>query len=576
MSIGFFDSLILILLVAVLVIVVCRRIKVPPIIAYILIGILVGSDAVGWIPNISATHRIAEFGVVFLMFTIGLEFSLRKLIRMKQMVFGLGTAQVVITTVVTTVVGQWLGMSLKESIVVGCIVAMSSTAIVSKQLVDQNELGSPHGNNAIAILLFQDLAVIPFFIIISSFTHGAAALNITLLAALGKTVLAVATIFVIGQWLLRPLFREIIVSESLELFTLSVLLVTLGASWLTYKLGLSLALGAFGAGMMLGETEYRHQIESTIRPFRDILLGLFFITVGMLFRVENMLEIWPWILLLLAALTIFKVLLISGLTYIATKKVDVSARTGLVLAQGGEFGFALLTLAMSDNLLPEIWGQVVLGALLFSMAIAPVLIRFNDVIVRVLLPQSVVTEEEEAFDEAGEYSRSLNHHVIICGFSRVGQNIARLLVDENIPYIALDLDHQRVMQCQKLGSSVIYGDAAMYDMLHTCKIKQAKAIVITFETTPIALKIIEQIRSHHKKIPIFVRTHDDTELAELQKAGATEVVPSSLELSLTLSSHLLVECGVSASKITRLTNKIRKGRYSMLREVIPSEENMLK
>lgn len=574
MTVGFFDSLILILLAAVIAIVVCRRLRVPPTVAYIFIGMLVGSDALGWIPNVEATHTIAKFGVVFLMFTIGLEFSLTKLITMRRVVFGLGTAQVVLTTVITTFLGHWLGMTLQQALIVGCIVAMSSTAIVSKQLVDQNELGSPHGQNAIAILLFQDLAVIPFFILIGSFSFGAHALNITMLMALGKTVLAIATILGIGYWLLRPLFREIVVSESLELFTLSVLLVTLSAAWLTYKLDLSLALGGFVAGMMLGETEFRHQIEATIRPFRDLLMGLFFITVGMLFEFQHIAVIWPWVLLLLTALTLFKVVLISALTYLMSRNMDVSLRTGLILAQGGEFGFALLTLAMSDKLLPDLYGQVVLGALVFSMALAPLMIRFNDLIVRGLLPARYQSEAELAFLDADVFAKKLKDHVIICGFSRVGQNIAQVLDEEGISYLAIDLDHQRVISCQESGRPVIYGDASLYDMLCACKIRHAKALVVTFDIPLMAEKIVEQVRTHHKHLPIFVRTHDDSEFEMMQKAGATEVIPTSLEISLTMAAHVLLEMGVSGQKVSRMVKKARANKYRMLRPII-SEDDFL-
>lgn len=571
MAIGLFDSLILILFSAVLVIVVARRLNIPLIIAYIVIGIIAGSPVLGWIPDTTATHTLAKFGVVFLMFTIGLEFSLNKMIKMRSIVFGLGAAQVVLTAGITIALGYWLGMSLIQSVVIGCIVTMSSTAIVSKQLVDQNELGSPHGQYAIAILLFQDLAVIPFFILISSFSQQDVSVHLIIWASVGKTVLAVGVILAVGFWLLRPAFKEIVLSESLELFTLSVLLVTLSAAWFTNRMGLSLALGGFIAGMMLGETEFRHQIESTIRPFRDLLLGLFFITVGMLFKVEEMAQIWPWVLLLFAALTFFKILLIGLLTYVADRKVDVAAKTGLILAQGGEFGFALLTLALSDNLLPSLYGQVVLGALLFSMAIAPILIRYNDAIVRYFLPEKWRTEQQEVQGDTSAFTKNLTNHVIICGFGRTGYNITKILMAQEIPCIALDLDYPRVMHGQEDGFSIIYGDAAEYDILRSVNIKQAKAVVVAFDKPLTAKKILQQVRSHHKKLPIYVRTADDTELETMQAAGATEVIPTSLEISMTIASHVLLELGVNTNQVTRTMNKLRMNRYEKLRPIIPSE-----
>ena len=571
MELTFFDSILILLITVVSIVVVFQHFKFPAIIGYIIIGVLLGPHVLHVVPDTEFVRNIAEFGVVFLMFTIGLEFSISKMFRLKNLVFGLGGAQVALTFLVTNLIGVWLGMTWTESVVVASIVSISSTAIVSKQLTDQNELRSAHGQQAISILLFQDLAVIPFFILISGFGVVDYSVGNSLLLALGKAVIAMGLIAAIGRWILRPVFHEIAQLESLELFTLIVLLVTLGSAWLTYRLGLSLALGAFIAGMMLGETEFRHQIEATIRPFRDILLGLFFVTIGMLFNLNITTEIWPFVLLLLAALTIFKILLIGFLSYFTERKADSALRTGLVLAQGGEFGFALLTLAMSESLLPPLYNQVVLGALLLSMALAPIIIRYNEKIVNRLLPLKIRGEEVEEKVELKELTRGLKDHVVLCGFSRVGQQLANILDDEAFPYIAIDYDHLLVQNAQAAGCSVIYGDASIYDILHECKIQKAKALVITFENLNLTEKILQQVRSHMKNIPIFVRTGDDADLEMLQKLGATEVIPASLELSLTLASHLLISLGVHAEKIVKLMNRIRKTRYRLLREVIPGE-----
>lgn len=571
MALNLFDNVIVILLAAVTVVVICKRLDIPAIIGYLLIGILVGPQALGLIDDPANAQLIAEFGVVFLMFTIGLEFSISKMIRMKNMVFGLGGAQVFLTALATTLVGLMIGMTLTEAMVIACIASMSSTAIVSKQLSDQNELSSLPGRKAISILLFQDLAVIPFFIFFSSLSGGLHALNISLMIALGKTVIAFGGIYLVGRWLLRPIFREIAAAESLELFTLSVLLITLGAAWLTHQLELSLAFGAFVAGMMLGETEFRHQIEGTIRPFRDILLGLFFITIGALFDVSHISQTWPWILMLFAALTLFKVLLISLLAFFTHRNVTSAARTGIILAQGGEFGFALLSVAMREQLLPPDYGQVVLGALLFSMLLAPLLIRYNATLADFIVPKRFRSKVPLSGDMTAELVKDLRDHVVICGFRRVGQSVAKILDDEDIPYVGIELDPQLVYNCHAVGCPVIYGDAALYEILATVKIAKAKALVITFDSTSVSSKVIQQVRSHHKNLPIFVRTADDSVLESLQECGATEVIPSTLETSLTLASHLLLAVDVPADRITKVMNKIRKTRYRLLREVIPGE-----
>lgn len=574
MDLSTFDNLIMVLTAAVAVCISCMRFRLPTTIGYLLIGILVGPHALGLLEDVELIRHLAEFGVVFLMFTIGLEFSLSKIIKLKHLVFGLGSLQVVLTTLITTAMGRFVGMTLDQSLTVGCIVAMSSTAIVSKQLTDENQLGTLSGQSAISILLFQDLAVIPAFILLASFSQSYSSIQIPLLVALGKTLLALSVIFAFGRWLLRPLFRIIIATESLELFTLSVLLITLGAAYLTQRLELSLALGAFVAGMMLGETEFRHQIDATIRPFRDVLLGLFFITIGALFNLEIFVVVWPWVLLLLTALTVGKFAIIALLSYGMNRNPSVALRTGLFLAQGGEFGFALLSLAMREKLLPDDYGQVVLSALLLSMILAPLIIRYHKVLVKVLLPSKLRQEAVLASDGLDVIAKTLKDHVILCGFGSGGQQLARLLDDESVPYLGIDLDHHLVMKTQNAGFPVIYGDATLYDLLVACKIRQAKALVINFEVTESAAKIIEQVRSHHRKLPIFVRTADDSDLEKLQKLGATEVVPSTLETSIILASHLLVTLGIPAARITRRMNSIRKNRYRLLREVIPSEEGL--
>lgn len=571
MELSILDIFLMVLAIAVGVVVLCKTLRIPPILGYIVVGIIVGPHFMGWVPEAGDISLIAEFGIVFLMFTIGLEFSLRRMLKMRRLVFGLGGAQVLLTVIITTIIGHSLALDWHQAIVIGCIVALSSTAIVSKQLADQNEIGSPQGHNAISVLLFQDLAVIPFFVLISSFTNHDMALNTALLFALSKTIVAIFLIFGLGFWLLRPLFRGIAATQSLELFTLSVLLVTVAAAWLTHRLGLSLALGAFMAGMMLGETEFRHQIEATIRPFRDLLLGLFFITVGMLFDINVIIDIWPWVLLLFLALTVMKVLIITLLSFVGTRNLKISLRTGLILAQGSEFGFALLTLAILDKILPELYGQVVLGALLFSMGAAPLLIYFNKQIANFLVPKRWRTKVFVPDHVEQGFVNNLKDHVILCGFGRNGQNIAKILDDEMVSYVGIDSNHELVHGCEIMGYPVIYGDAALYEILEACKIADAKAVVITCEPLVTIEKILQQVRTHHKDLPIFVRTLDDTHFERLQEMGATEIIPASLETSLTLSSHLLVTMGVSSERIFELIVKIRKTRYRMLRNVFPGE-----
>jgi CPA2 family monovalent cation:H+ antiporter-2 len=350
------------------------------------------------------------------------------------------------------------------------------------------------------------------------------------------------------------------------------LLVTVVSSWVTHRLGLSLALGSFMAGMMLGETEFRHQIEATIKPFRDLLLGLFFITIGMLFNIVAIKEIWPWVLILFLAFSALKIIIITALCRMTGSYWRIAMRTGLTLAQGSEFGFALLALALNINLFSVIYGQVILGALLLSLMVAPFLIHFNKAIAKFLIPKSWFEYHDVTKPSPAKlFTQALSDHVILCGFGKNGQNIGKLLDDEQVRYIGIEYNLELVHNCQAAGIPVIYGDSSEYAMLLACKIEKAKAIVITFEEIHNIKKILPQVRTHFDKIPIFVRTHDDAHLEELQALGATEVIPGTLEISLTLASHVLLSVGVSTKRVVELMGKIRKTRYRLLREMIPGE-----
>ncbi len=572
MTFSLLAGILIILVMVVAITLLLRRINMPSILGYLVVGLVVGPHGLGFLPGSEDARELAEYGLMFLMFTIGLEFSLTKLIAMRQTVLVFGGLQVLISTIATVVISLLVGLTPHEAIVIGGIVAMSSTAIAMKQLTDQLEINSRHGMNAVGILLMQDIAVILFLILIPTLAGSEGhAITIPLLKALGKGAIAIGIIFAIGHWVLRPLFGEVARAHSRELFTLTVLLVVLSSAWISHVLGISIALGAFVAGIMLGETKYRHQIDVDIRPFRDVLLGLFFVTVGMMIDLEIILEAWPWILLLLAGLIIGKFLLIMLLALILKQDKVTAVRTGIVLAQGGEFGFAVLTLALANNMITPLYGQVALGALLISMTLAPVFIRFNKPIAAALLPRAVKIDVDEISTDAVQAAAKLKDHIIICGYGRVGQSIAHLLEQENIPFSVLDLDPARIQKGQVAGRHVIYGDATHDEMLEAAGVDRAKAVVLTYIDIHTACKTLEQIRREHPDLPVLVRSPDDSDLAELQECGATEVIPETLEASLTLVMHLLLSMNIPMKKVLRTIESARADRYSMLRYSFPEE-----
>jgi len=558
-------QLILLLLAAtVVVIIVCRLIRLPPILGYVVVGIAVGPHAIGIVPDNADVRGLAEFGIVFLMFSIGLEFSLSQLTAMRRAVFGLGLTQVAITAAAAMLLLNLLGYGPLAGLALGGALAMSSTAIGSRMLAERMELNSPHGRDVMGILLFQDLAVVAFLIVVPTLAEGGTELWQTLAVAAGKAAVALAVILVFGQAPMRAWFHFVARQRSAELFMLNVLLVTLGLAALTKVAGLSFALGAFLAGMLIAETEYRYQVEEDIKPFRDVLLGLFFVTVGMYLDPVVVVQNFGWVLLLLVAPVLAKFALIVILARLFGASLATALRTGFYLAQAGEFAIVLLAVAADLALVESTFAQLVLAAMVLSMLSAPLLIHFAEPLARRLTANDWLARAAQVTKIAAQ-TMARQEHVIICGFGRSGQNLARLLEQEDIPFIALDSDPQRVREAAADGSSVVYGDAGRREALIAAGLPKARALVVSFANTPTALKILHHTHQLRPELPVIVRTVDDSELDRLIKAGATEVVPEVLEGSLMLASHSLLLLGVPLNRVLSRIRAIREERYSLFR-----------
>jgi len=567
-----FEEIVILLTLAVLAIAALKRFNIAPILAYLIVGIIVSPHALGLIQDTKDVRFIAEFGVVFLMFTVGLEFSLAKFIALRKEVLGLGGTQMLLTSLIAGAIDWYFSQNMKEAIIVGGIIALSSTAIVTKQLSEQLELNSRHGHLAISILIFQDLAVIPLLVLIPTLSSDQPLLQSLEINTFIKSGIIILLMLAIGHWILRPLFRIIANIRSAELFTLSVLLIALSAAWATHAAGLSLALGSFIAGMMLSETEYRHQIEIDIRPFQNILLGLFFITVGMLLDLDVLLTQLHWVILVALLLIIIKTFIVTMLCYLFGATPGVSLRTGLVLNQGGEFGFALLTLALTYNVIEQGTIQIVLSAIILSMMITPWIIVNNGRWANIIFKKSYRSNQQEIVRKVEMNSIALNNHVIICGYGQIGQNISRFIEEKNQHYIALDLDPIRVQEAQDAGETVVYGDPARTEILQAAGIDKARVALITIKNSAAAKKIIKKVRSLRNDIPILVRSVDESRLDELYAEGATDVIPETLESSIIMASHLLIHLDVPLNEITKDIARARKDRYQFLRGYYPGEE----
>lgn len=565
------NGILILLTLSVAALAVMRRFNLPSILGYLLVGILAGEHAMGWIPHSHSIDFIAELGVVFLLFTIGLEVSVSHLLAMKKTLLGLGGSQVLMSTLASVAIVHWYGLSLEAGIAIGGALALSSTAIVVKQLKEQLEITSRHGRNALGILLFQDLAVVPFLVAIPIMAGDADNMSITFFYAFLKAVLAFAIMYAAGHWVLRSLLHWVAATYSVELFTLTILLVSLAAAWITQSLGLSLALGAFLAGVMLAETEFNHQIETEVRPFKDVLLGLFFVVVGTQLDLSVLIAQWHWVLLLTAGVILGKGGIIALLVKIAGQESGVAVRTGAVLSQGGEFGFAILALALSEGVVASADVQIVLVSIVLSMAVAPIIIRHNGALGKKFSStyRDVRTSQEMALDEEAIHH---NQHVIIAGFGRVGQNLAVFLREEGFDYLALDIDVSLISEAFDSGEPVRYGDSSHPKILELAGLEKASALVITFHEISLAKKITEEARRLNSKIPIIVRTRDDHFLEELEAIGATVVVPESLESSLNVATRTLEQLDVDNEEILRLIEKARSSHFHRLRGVFHGDD----
>lgn len=560
------------LLAAVLGVVVCRSLKLPPMLGYLAVGVVIGPNALALAKNADGVRHLGEFGVVFLMFVIGLEFNLPKLRAMRSHVFGLGLFQVVLTMLGAT--GATLAMAhfaphlwdmdWKTALALSAAIAMSSTAIVVKLMTERLELESEHGKRVMGVLLFQDLAVVPLLVLIPALAAPGERMFATLAFATLKATALISVLLVGGPRVMRWWLTLVARKKSEELFVLNLLLITLALAWLTEMAGLSLALGAFIAGMLISETQYKQQVESDIRPFHDVLLGLFFISIGMMLDWRLVLERWPLVLLLVTLPLMFKATLVTLLARGLGATMGVSLRAGLYLAQAGEFGFVLLTLAQQNNLVPPALLNPILAGMVLSMLATPFIFMYSNQLVMKLVSSEWLQQSLQMTTIARK-SINANKHVIICGYGRCGQNLARMLERESIPYIALDLDPDRVRQAAAAGDSVVFGDAARLPALMAAGLSRASAVVITYLEVPGAMKVLSHTRTHAPQVPVIVRTQDDHDLVALRQAGATEVVPEAIEGSLMLASHALALVGVPVRRVIRIVQDQRDARYGLLR-----------
>ncbi len=556
--------IILLLVSSVLMVALFRYLRLPPMIAYFVVGLILGPYALGVLPDSESSRHFVEFGIVFLMFTIGLEFSLPKLNSMRHILFGLGGAQVAITLLTAMVFSTFLGLDLAEAFIIGSALTMSSTAIVSKILMERIDLNSRHGQLSIGILLFQDIAVILVLILIPVFNSQVIDLYSLLWISLFKIIVLLFILFRVGQPVMNFWFGIVAKQKSRELFVLNVLMITLIFAYVTKLTGLSYALGAFLAGMLISETRYRYQVESDIASFRDILLGLFFISIGMMLNLDVLVEYYPLIFFIFFTYTIFKATVITFLARLFKYELGVGIRAGVILGQAGEFSFVILALGQEQGLISGDILQIILSVCLLSMLFASLIIPFNGRIAR-YISKEYLRNSEKLVNKIEASSEDFNNHVIICGYGRGGQYLGRFLKEENISFIAIDMDLNRVNDAANAGEKVMYGDASRRVVLRAAGVERAKALVIAYSDDRSSLKVLNVIRDIYPDLPVIVRTRDESSIQQLQDAGATDVVPEVLESSLMLASHALVLLDVPLARVIKKIRAFRNEKYKIFR-----------
>jgi monovalent cation:H+ antiporter-2, CPA2 family len=574
-----FEDLLIILLVSVPVAFACLRLKLPLLVGLMLTGIVIGPYGLGLIKELEAIEILAEIGVMLLLFTIGLEFSLKRLSEMKRLVLVGGGLQVLLTVAATAAVAVLFGRALNQAVFFGFLVALSSTAIVLKSYTERGETDAPHGRAGVGILLFQDISIVLMMLFVPILGGRDAATFGAIVKTLGGSLLALFVIVAASALLVPFVLKQISRLRSPEIFLLTLVLLFLGISFVTSQFGLSLALGAFIAGMVLSETEYNHQIAAEFLPFRDVFNSIFFVSIGLLLSVAALLENVSTVALWVLLLVVGKFLIVWAVIQILGSPQRVAAMTALGLAQIGEFSFVLAKAGKSVDLLPETDYQSFLAASIISMIATPFMIaaapRFGDFMQSVFRDKS----DQEELEPAGEdihvtSSGGLTNHVIIVGYGLNGRNLARVLRAVLVPYTILDINAETVRRAREKGEKINFGDATRREVLHHAHIKDANALVLAMSDSQAARRTVRQAREMNPNLYIIVRTRYTTEITELLRLGANEVIPEEFETSIEIFARVLQAYGVDRATIENQIAAVRRQGYEMLRSPSLSPINL--
>lgn len=566
---SFLADVLVFLIAAVIAVPIFQRLKSSLILGYLAAGLIIGPHVFGLVRNETVTRALAELGVIFLLFTIGLELTIDRLRVIRRYIFGLGTVQVLVTGALIGLLAAAAAITTQNAIVIGGALALSSTAVVMQLLSERGEMSSRVGRVAFSILLLQDLAVVPLLAIVPALGGAGEDVVVVVLWTVVKAAIAVAAIFAFGRLVLRPVFRIIAIGKSPEMFAAITLIVLLGTSWATASFGLSLAIGGFMAGMLLGETEYRMQVAAEIAPFRGLLLGLFFMTVGLDLDLPLIFEKAGLVTALVVSLILGKAGLLALVAKISGQTWGASVRLGLLLSQGGEFAFILFGLAARDGLMPVAVADLMVGVVAVSMALTPILAWLGERF-ETHMEDRTVPEAEVSGSEISD----IQDHVIVAGFGRVGQSVAKMLTAANIPYVAVEFEPTRVSEARAQGLPVYYGDASRTEVQKALGAERARAAVVIMDNAEMASRTVHLLHQRFPNLDIFVRARDNRHSRALEDAGATGIVHETFEMSLQLGGAVMRRMGTPADDIYDIIHNLRSEDYAPLTDVIfPIESN---
>jgi len=535
----------------------CARLRLPVVLGYLVAGLVVGPHGTHAVGDTAGVRFLAELGVVFLMFGIGLDFSLGTLWAARRAVFVAGGAQVGLTTLAVAIVAMLAGAEVDDAVLIGGAVSMSSTALAAKQLADQGELFTQHGRLAVGILLFQDLATLPFLVLVGSRRQPVPLHGWEIVWSFLMVAAVVVLVAAVGRSVLHRLLGNVARMRSNELMLLTALLLAIGMGFALRALGFSAPIGAFLVGMVLGETDFRHQIEDDVRPFRDVLLGLFFVTVGMTLDLALLVSAWPSVLACAMLFIVGKGVLVALVGLSLRWPRGVSLRTAIILAHGGEFGLLLLSQALQGEVLPVGVAQPLLGGLFLSMAVAPLLIGRNEALARRLAGLRPSTAEAEQVSWLESESQQLDGHVLLLGCGRVGRQVAAVLEAAQVPYVAFEADPVRFEQAKRQGYRVILADASRLRLLDAAGIARCRLIVATFSYPRLIERIVHHARQRNPAVAVIVSAAEESELPHLARAGVTAVFPESLAAGLALGNQALLLLGRSHEEAARVVTELR-------------------